>query len=79
MRDQLAEHAAAAGQVADLGARRVVEAERQEAGELGARVREHPERRVLRACQLLCRRKHPLEHDLDVELGENAPRDVQHA
>jgi hypothetical protein len=66
MGDQLAEHAAAAGQVADHLARRLVDAHREEPRQAVALVVQDAERRVLRAGQLLRRREHPAQHFLEL-------------
>ena len=69
MRDQLAEHPSPLGQIADHLTIVLVDADRDEPLELGARLVRHPERRVSRSRQLPRGLEHAPEHHLEVELG----------
>jgi hypothetical protein len=78
MRDQLAEDAAAVRELADLGVRRLVDPAREEPRELLSRLAENAQCGVARASQLLRRPHDALEHGVQVQLGEDAPRDLEH-
>ena len=77
--DQQPEHAAAARQVADLGARRRVDPRGQESLERAALLVEHADRRIARAGQLARRLEQPLQHDLGVQLGHERAARFQQA
>ena len=75
--DQLAEQAAAARERRDPPPRLVVDAERLEVLELGARLVEHADRRVAGARQLARGGERAREHDLSVEFAHHASGDAQ--
>ena len=68
--DQHAEDPAATRQVADRGVGRGVDAAGEEALERPALLVEHADGRIARAGQLAGGLEQPLEHDLEVELGD---------
>jgi hypothetical protein len=74
--DQLAEDAAATGQVADLAPDLLVDADVDEAFEFAPAGVEDAERGIAGAGQLPRRIDHRPQHRLDVELGEEAVADV---
>jgi hypothetical protein len=75
--DELSEHAAARRQRPDGLALALVDAQRDESLECGARRVEHAERGVPRACQLARGLHDSLEHRVDVEVAEHAPGERQ--
>ena len=68
-----------ARKVADRFVCAPVDAGGQELVELCPLVVEHAERRVARPCELACGLEHPVEHDRQVEVGDQPPADVQQA
>jgi hypothetical protein len=75
--DQHAEHTAAARQRTDLAMRLRVDPDSQEALELTALLVEDPQRRVARPGQLASLLQDPLQHGLEVELGDDRAPDLQ--
>ena len=75
--DQRAEDAAAARQRADHRVAGLVDAPREEPGQLGPRLVEDAERRVAGFGELLRRLEHSIEHLVEVEVREHAPSDVE--
>src|SRR6478672_11643236 len=74
--DQLPKHAPAAWQAPDRPSRLLVDAGVDEALQAFLRLVEDPEGRVAGARQLAGGFDHVLQHDLDVELGEDPTADL---
>ena len=77
--DQIAEHAAAAGPLADLRTRSIVDSRRDEYGEAVPGIVEHAERRVSRAGQLLRGLQHSIKRNLQPRLVDHELTGVRHA
>ena len=75
--DQQAEDPAPAREVADRRVRGRVDAAGEEALERPPLRVEHADGRVARAGQLACGLQQPLEHDLEVELGDERAAGLQ--
>ena len=77
--NQLPEHAAAPRQRADTASRLFVHADKEKALQLALFLVEDTERRVACAGELTCGLEQPLEHVLDVELGDKPSPGLQQA
>ena len=75
--DQHAQHAAAAGEVADLLLRLAVDAEGQEALQRPPIRSEHADRRVARFGQLGGSFEHATENGLEIEVGDEYAADIE--
>ena len=77
--DEHAEHAAPVRRVADRPPARVVEPAREEARQpLALRV-EHPDRRIVRARELPRGVEQPVQHGVEVDLGDERAARVEQA
>jgi len=77
--DQESEDPAPARQVADRAVRRLVDATGQELRQLAAALVEDAERRVARPGQLARGLEDAIEHQIEIELGQEAPPDLDEA
>jgi hypothetical protein len=75
--DELAEHASTPRRSPDLLALAGLESQRDEPRQPRSLLIEHADRRVLRARELAGGDEHPLEDRLDVELAEDAARELE--
>jgi hypothetical protein len=75
--DQRAEDATTAWQRADHRVAGLVDAPREEAGELGPGLVEDAERRVAGFGELLRGLQHSIEHLVQIEVREHAPSDIE--
>jgi hypothetical protein len=75
--DQHAQHATPARQIPDRLLRRLIDAGRQEALELLPTLVEDPQRRIARPGQLARPIEHPVEHQLQIEILDQAAPQLQ--
>jgi hypothetical protein len=75
--DQLTQHPPAGRQWPDRAAHVLVDAERQESGEVIARLIEYPQRGVPRVAEPAGGLQHPNEDHLEVKLLQNASGDAE--
>ena len=78
VRDQLPEHPASPGKLADPLPGVLVETDGDEPLELGPSVVGHAERRVPRSGQLARGLEHSPEHDIQIQISEQSPGEIQH-